>query len=94
MRNGVAAKPDTSITINAVPWATVKSVTNAKGKIVAQDQETPVVIPVPAGDYSIVLEGPDHKTQTENVTATKGTPARVNSKFETPDVEEIIRDAR
>jgi eukaryotic-like serine/threonine-protein kinase len=94
IRNGAAAKPDTSITINAVPWATVKSVTNAKGKIVAQDQETPIVIPVPSGDYTVVLEGPDHKTQTENVTAGKGSPARVNSRFETPDVEEIIRNAR
>jgi hypothetical protein len=94
IRNGAAAKPDTSITINAVPWATVKSVTNAKGKIVAQDQETPIVIPVPSGDYTVVLEGPDHKAQTENVTAGKGSPARVNSRFETPDVEEIIRNAR
>ena len=90
----VAARPDTSITINAVPWATVKSVTNAKGKVLAQEQETPVVIPVPAGNYTVVLEGPDHQTQTETVTASKDSPGKVNFKFETPDVDEIIRNAR
>ena len=52
------------------------------------------MIPVPSGDYTVVLVGPDHKTQTETVTAGKNSPGKVSFRFETPDVDEIIRNAR
>ena len=52
------------------------------------------MIAVPAGNYTVVLEGPDHRPQTETVTAGKDSPGKLNFKFETPDVDELIRNAR
>jgi eukaryotic-like serine/threonine-protein kinase len=62
------AKPTTYIEINAVPWGTVKSVDSVDGSVkISVNQETPVRVPVPPGDYNVTFETPDGKEQVEKV---------------------------
>jgi len=81
----------TYIEINAVPYATVKSITSADGKVkLAPDDITPARIAVPPGDYDVVLTGRDGTEKTEKVSATNESPGTVKSVFEPIDVEKQI----
>jgi hypothetical protein len=81
----------TYIEINAIPYATVKSITSADGKVkLTPDDITPARIAVPPGDYDVVLTGRDGTEKTEKVNATNESPGTVKSVFEPIDVEKQI----
>jgi hypothetical protein len=81
----------TYIEINAVPYATVKSITSADGKVkLTPNDITPARIVVPPGDYEVVLTGRDGTDKTEKVSATNDSPGAVKSVFEPIDVEKQI----
>jgi hypothetical protein len=81
----------TYIEINAVPFATVKSITSADGKVKLTPNEiTPARIGLPPGDYEVVLTGRDGTDKTEKVSATNDSPGSVKSVFEPIDVEKQI----
>jgi hypothetical protein len=83
--------PTTFIEINAIPFATVKSITSADGKVkLTPDEVTPARIGVPPGDYEVVLTGRDGTDKTEKVSATNDAPGSVKSVFEPIDVEKQI----
>src|SRR5947209_5498910 len=89
----MTAVPATStyIEINAIPFATVKSITSSDGKIkLTPNEVTPARIGVPPGDYEIVLTGRDGTDKTEKVSATNDAPGSVKSVFEPIDVEKQI----
>ena len=84
----------TFIEINAIPFATVKSITSADGKVKLTPNElTPARIGVPPGDYEVVLAGRDGTEKTEKVSATNDAPGSVKSVFEPIDVEKQIMGA-
>jgi hypothetical protein len=81
----------TYIEINAVPFATVKSITSADGKVKLTPNEiTPARIGLPPGDYEVVLTGRDGTDKTEKVSASNDSPGSVKSVFEPIDVEKQI----
>src|SRR4051812_33627625 len=83
--------PTTFIEINAIPFATVKSITSADGKVkLTPDEVTPARIGVPPGEYEVVLAGRDGTEKTEKVSATNDAPGSVKSVFEPIDVEKQI----
>src|SRR4051794_32967565 len=83
--------PTTFIEINAIPFATVKSITSADGKVkLTPDELTPARIGVPPGEYEVVLTGRDGTDKTEKVSATNDAPGSVKSVFEPIDVEKQI----
>ena len=87
------APATTYIETNAVPYATVKSITSADGKVkLSPDEITPARIPVPPGDYEVVLTGRDGTDKTEKVSATNDSPGAVKSVFEPIDVEKQIME--
>jgi serine/threonine protein kinase len=84
-------RPTTFIEINAIPFATVKSITSADGKVkLTPDEVTPARIGVPPGDYEVVLTGRDGTEKSEKVSATNDAPGSVKSVFEPIDVEKQI----
>src|SRR5437868_4289775 len=83
----------TYIEINAVPYATVKSISSADGKVkLSPDEITPARIAVPPGDYEVILTGRDGTDKSENVSATNDSPGAVKSVFEPIDVEKQIME--
>jgi len=93
MRSGTSgAVADSYIVINAVPWATVKSVEPADGgSAVVSDQQTPVRIPVASGTYKVTLVGPNNTQRIDTVSVTADKPGNVNVVFEEIDVETILQ---
>jgi len=88
---GTAPAASTYIEINAVPYATVKSITSTDGKVkLTPDDITPARIAVPPGEYEVVLTGRDGTDKTEKVSATNESPGTVKSVFEPIDVEKQI----
>ncbi len=82
---------DAYVAINAIPWGTVKSLDSADGKTsIPVNQMTPVRITVPAGEYKIVIAGPDGKERSEPIKASRDVPAACTIVFEAIDVEQIV----
>jgi hypothetical protein len=81
----------TYIEVNAVPWGMVKSITKPDGTVVKQvDQQTPVRVALPPGEYKVVVAGPrgDQKTESVKITAEQG--GSVYPVFEAIDVDKIL----
>jgi eukaryotic-like serine/threonine-protein kinase len=94
-RKTIAPAPNAYIAINAVPWGTVKSISSADGKVTlgaAAGQQTPVRIALPAGDYNVVIAGPNGSERTTPVKVTADSVAACNVVFEAIDVDKIIAE--
>lgn len=90
LRPGAAAA-DCYVSINAIPWGTVKSLNPADGKTpILVNQVTPVRITVPAGDYKVTVAGPDGAERVEEVKASRDAPASLTVVFEAIDVDKIV----
>ena len=74
----------------AQPWGTVKSLTSASGKVIAVDEQTPVRLQVPAGEYTITMAGPNAQEQTGKVSVSPGKPAQYSYVFEAVDAAKIV----
>ncbi len=69
----------------------MKWITSTGGKSkLTPDGITPARIPVPPGEYEVVLTGRDGTDKTEKVSATNESPGTVKSVFEPIDVEKQI----
>ncbi len=92
MRTKTAAPTaDSYVAINAIPWGTVKSLNSADGKTsIAVNQETPVRVVVPAGDYKVIVAGPDGSERSQQVKTIRDAPASCTVVFEAIDVEQIV----
>jgi hypothetical protein len=85
-----ALAPDAYVEVIAQPWATVKSLTGADGKVIAVNEQTPVRVPLPAGEYTIALAGPNAQEHTGQVSVSPGKPAQYNYVFEAVDAAKIV----
>lgn len=78
----LASAAQGTLSINAIPWATVQSVTAmSDGRAVALDSDatTPLRLSLPAGDYAIVLRDPAGSgTRLASVTVKAGGSASIN----------------
>ena len=81
----------TYIEVNAVPWGTVKSVTpTAGGNTIEVNEMTPVRVPVPEGEYTVVVTGPNGTEKTETIKASNDSPGAYTPVFEAIDVDKIL----
>ncbi len=88
------AKATTYIEVNAVPWGTIKTVVSKDGKVkIDVNEATPARVPVPAGEYTVTVAGPDGKEMTEDVNATDDQPGSTSKLvFQQIDVERIVNE--
>ncbi len=93
LRKGPAAEATAYMEINAVPWGTVKSVTNGSGEALQLPAEThtPLRLRVPPGEYKVVVAGPSGVEKSETVTVSEESPGSYTPVFEAIDVEQILR---
>jgi eukaryotic-like serine/threonine-protein kinase len=85
-----ALGPDAYVEVVAQPWATVKSLTRADGKVIAVNEQTPVRVQLPAGEYSITLAGPNSQEHTEKLSVSPGEPTQYSYVFEAVDAAKIV----
>jgi len=87
-----ALAPDAYVEVIAQPWATVKSLTStgANGKVIPVNEQTPVRVKVPAGEYTITLVGPNSQEHTGQVSVGSGKPAQYSYVFEAVDAAKIV----
>jgi tetratricopeptide (TPR) repeat protein len=77
--------------INAEPWGMVKRVASQDGKSVLEINDvTPVRVSVPAGKYTVVVEGPNQEIQTIEVEVPQQGGQSSFAVFKTPDIEKIV----
>jgi hypothetical protein len=77
--------------INAEPWATITAITPANAeaqKIIGQ--QTPLRVKLPAGQYSVTLEGPNHQQKQVNVNVPQQGGTTSFTVFEKPDLNKIV----
>jgi hypothetical protein len=94
LRKGAAPEATAYMEINAVPWGTVKSVTNGSGEAMPLPAEphTPIRLRVPPGEYKVVVAGPSGVEKSETLTVSEESPGSYTPVFEAIDVEEILRN--
>ena len=82
----------TYIEINAVPWGTVKTITpTGGGKAIEVNEQTPIRVPVPEGEFTVVVAGPDGTEKSETVKATNDSPGSLTPVYgEGIDVDKIL----
>ena len=78
------------IEITAQPWATVKTVVSRDGKVVIPGGTTPMRITASAGQYTVVLAGPDGEEDREQVAVVAGRRSTCNHVFEVVDAKRIV----
>jgi hypothetical protein len=84
--------PAGSLEVYAVPWGTVKTVTSTDGKIRLEvNQQTPLNVAVPPGEYVVVIASPEGQEQWGNVTVDGNGAGRYQVVFQPVNVQEIIR---
>jgi hypothetical protein len=88
--NGTAANY-TYAEINAEPWATIKKLTPANGD--AQSvvgSATPLRVKLPAGQYSVTLEGPNHEQKQAVITVPQQGGTTCFVLFRKPDINRLL----
>ncbi len=84
---------DSYVEINAVPWGTVKSVQQVGGKFhqeYKQDNQTPMRLSLPTGEFEIAIAGPNGQEKTEKVKISPQSSGAITPVFEQLDVEKIV----
>ena len=85
------APATTYIEINAVPWGTVKTITPAGGgNAIEVNQQTPIRVPVPEGEFTVVVAGPNGTEKSETIKAANDSPGSYTPVFEAIDVDKIL----
>jgi len=87
---------DSYVEINAVPYATIQSIVTTDGKrtIPLTDDQTPVRVNLPQGEYNITFKGADGKTEVEKVTASPANPVQVSHVMESVSPNEIVQTSK
>ena len=77
--------------INAEPWATITNLTPANGEAQsALGAATPLRVKLPAGQYTVTLEGPNHEQKQVQVTVPQQGGATCFALFRKPDVSRLL----
>ena len=87
-----AAAPG-QLLINAFPWGTVTSVTNASGaeQLTAGAADTPLVLELPAGHYKVQLTNPNsNRSMTLDATVTSGALTRAETELDRIDAAAYV----
>ena len=85
------APATTYIEINAVPWGTVKTITPAGGgQAIEVNQMTPIRVPVPEGEFTVVVAGPNGTEKSETIKASNDSPGSYTPVYEAIDVDKIL----
>jgi eukaryotic-like serine/threonine-protein kinase len=90
----IATPPATAyVEVNAIPWGTVKTITTVNGKrTIEVNQQTPVRVMLPPGDYKVIIDGPNGQEQVEPVNVRDDQPGSVTPVFDQIDVEKIVNE--
>jgi hypothetical protein len=79
--------------INAEPWGTIKEITPANGEAQsAIGSATPLRVKLPAGQYSLTLEGPNHEQKRVEITVPKQGGTACLVLFRKPDLRRILSE--
>ncbi|HYX68530.1 MAG TPA: hypothetical protein VE825_05325, partial [Terriglobales bacterium] len=84
---------NSNVEVNAVPWGTVKSVRQLDGKFhkdYTEQNQTPMRLALPTGEFEITVAGPSGTEKTERVKITPQSTGSVTPVFEQLDVEKIV----
>ncbi|PYX86148.1 MAG: hypothetical protein DMG68_16325 [Acidobacteria bacterium] len=89
--NSYSAPASSYAEINAEPWATVRNVNSAKGELVrAVNDQTPLRVDLPAGQYEVTLEGPSGQQKRVRVEVPEQGGKSYFVIFHKPDVAQIL----
>jgi hypothetical protein len=88
--SAAALATDSYVEVIAQPWATVKSLTGADGKVIAVNEPTPVRVQLAAGEYTITLVGPNSQEHTDQLSVGPDKPAQYSYVFEAVDAAKIV----
>ena len=79
--------------INAEPWGTIKEITPANGEAQSTiGSVTPLRVRLPAGQYSLTLEGPNHEQKRVDITVPKQGGAACLVLFHKPDLKRLLSE--
>jgi len=97
---GIIKKPpppplvrDAYVEVNAIPWGTLKSAKQLDGgftETYQKDNQTPMRLSLPTGEYEITVSGPGGQEKTERVKISARSAGSVTPVFEQLDVEKIV----
>ena len=88
---GVTPLTRSSVTINAVPWATVRIVPKDSSQA-ASNGVTPFVVDLPEGDYTLEFRNELFAPLTQPLTVRRGEPGAVTVTMPGADLERIVND--
>jgi len=87
------ATRDAYVEVNAVPWGTVTSARQLNGSFhedYKKDNQTPMRLALPQGEYEITVTGPSGQEKTERVKISPTSTGAITPVFEQLDVEKIV----
>jgi hypothetical protein len=76
-----------------MPWGTVKSIRQLDGryqKDYKENNQTPMRLELPAGEFELTIAGPTGQEKTERVKVSPKSTGSVTPVFEQLDVEKIV----
>jgi hypothetical protein len=72
----------------------ITTIVSKDGKRTIQvNQETPLRVPLPAGEYTVNATDPDGKPMSQSIQITKSTPGQVNLVVEAVSANEIVQSS-
>ena len=90
----VPAAAPAYLAIDAVPWGTVMELRPQRGNPIPVNKITPVLVSVSAGDYAVLMKGPDGSEHIGQVRVEAGQAAKYSHQFEAIDVEKLLESYR
>jgi hypothetical protein len=88
---GASSGTYTYAEINAEPWGTIREITPANGEAQnAIGSVTPLRVKLPAGQYSLILEGPNHEKKQVDITVPNQGGTACLVLFRKPDIKRLL----
>jgi hypothetical protein len=85
---------DSFVEINATPWAKVTNIVSKDGKhTYPVNQETPIRVLLPSGDYTVNATDPDGKPMSQAIQVNKSAPGSVSLVVEAVSANEIVQSS-
>jgi serine/threonine protein kinase len=85
---------DTYVEINATPWAKVTTIVSKDGKhTYPVNQETPIRVNLPSGEYTVNATDPDGKPMSQAIQVDKSAPGSVSLVVEAVSANEIVQSS-
>lgn len=90
-QRATAPRATTYVQVNAVPWATVTSISATDRRFALNlNQQTPLRVPLAPGQYTITLAGPGGEQRVKQVRVSAESPGSYTEVFQVIDVEQIL----